>query len=250
MDEILISLATRVEYVLMRMWCVVEYTNLVRNGEQVEAMMHVNANVHANNNHDHDHDYSLHNLEKELGDFVKTAYGKFVREKVQFCYSMAREDILALFRFVSWDLAFGDTKMNVNAKAVDIVSDDELDLDEDTNVVGGRPTSTTGTGTVTTTILDPRTDEILSSVIQAVQASTSSPSSSSSTSDKSATGQELGQTCAAINVLVQHVTNRWRGDVSQIVMTKFNAYCMLPLHEEFLGYLRREMNGYIADKFV
>jgi hypothetical protein len=192
-------------------------------------------------------------VEQDLAQFVKGRYGLFVKNRCEFCYTMLREDLLAMFRFVSWDLAFGDkfeSTIGVDGCIIEIegLEDDYEDESGDDIEDDGQHLSmdksamrlSQDAGSLERkTILDPRTDEILRHVMDAVQA----------TVDKSGTGESMGQTCAAINVLVQYVTDRWRRDVSHMAMTKFNAYCMLPLHEDFLGYLRREMEEYLNHEY-
>lgn len=250
MDDILIEMATRVEFVLMRMWDVVEYTQLVR--EDITATpVFGRRTVWPHKFVEEDGD-GIKEMEQDLNRFAKETYAQFVKNRIEFCYRMLREDLMAMFRFVSWDLAFGDrfeSTIGADGCIVKVEGlDDDIDDHED-ELMNGDDLTTGGSAAGTLglarsikqkTILDPRTDEILRNVVDAVQA----------TVDKSGTGESMGQTCAAINVLVQYVTDRWRRDVSQMVMTKFNAYCMLPLHEDFLGYLRREMDVYLNEKYL
>ena len=266
MDDILIEMASRVEFVLMRMWDVVEYTQLVREDITAtpvfgrRAVSSVWKHQFTEGNGD-----GMKEMEEDLVRFAKERYAIFVKNRIGFCYRMLKEDLMAMFRFVSWDLAFGDRFESTIGKDGCIIKveglDDDIDIDDyenenenemingdnlttDESVSAAHSSRDAGTlglerSIKQKTILDPRTDEILRNVVDAVQA----------TVDKSGTGESMGQTCAAINVLVQYVTDRWRRDVSQMVMTKFNAYCMLPLHEDFLGYLRREMDVYLNEKY-
>lgn len=252
MDDILMEMATRVEFVLTRMWDVVEYTQLVR--EDITATpVFGRRTVRPHQFVEEDGD-GIKEMEHDLNRFAKERYAQFVKKRIEFCYRMLREDLMAMFRFVSWDLAFGDRFESTIGADGCIVKVEGLDddIDDSDNKMTNGDDLTTGesardAGTLgisrsikQKTILDRRTDEILRSVVDAVQA----------TVDKSGTGESMGQTCAAINVLVRYVTDRWRRDVSQMVMTKFNAYCMLPLHEDFLGYLRREMDVYLNEKYL
>ena len=255
MDDILIEMAKRVEFGLMRMWDVVEYTQLVREDltSCTSTPMFGRRKSHAVAQTLGEDGENFAQVEQDLAQFVKGRYGLFVKNRCEFCYTMLREDLLAMFRFVSWDLAFGDkfeSTIGVDGCIIEIegLEDDYEDESGDDIEDDGQHLSmdksamrlSQNAGSLERkTILDPRTDEILRHVMDAVQA----------TVDKSGTGESMGQTCAAINVLVQYVTDRWRRDVSHMVMTKFNAYCMLPLHEDFLGYLRREMEEYLNHEY-
>jgi hypothetical protein len=258
MSDILDDMIHRVEYVLLRMWEIVEYTLLVREEDSHSVLATSLYSVGKKNfaNKDIIGNGPECDMETKLLAYAKEVYTKFVMEKCQFCYNMVREDLKALFRFVSWDLAFGDrflSTIGVDGCIIPMEGMDEDDV-ENGNECGDKTdisnhqghsqhqqkTSKSPTTVVPKPrkILDPTTDGILQNVVQAVQTSAS----------RIGTGGTMPQTCAAINVLVQYVTESWRRDVSQILMTKFNAYCMLPLHEEFLGYLRREMDNFVHNE--
>jgi len=267
MDDILIEMAKRVEFVLMRMWDVVEYAQLVReNVGFIPTPVEIDAPLFGKMRQPaakywvrghavrQDGDGDLAEVEKDLILFVKERYRLFVKQRCELCYRMLKEDLMAMFRFVSWDLAFGDrfeSTIGVDGCIVNIEGlDDDYEEDEEDEIGNGQHPSADKAALRSSqeegnlvgrnkAILDHRTDEILKNVMDAVQA----------TVDKSGTGESMGQTCAAINVLVQYVTDRWRKDVSHMIMTKFNAYCMLPLHEDFLGYLRREMGEHLNQKY-
>jgi hypothetical protein len=255
MSSILDDMVRRIEYVLLRMWDVVEYTLLVR--EDTATVLPTTPSYSGKRGFvGDDFEYEQErDIEAQLLRHAKTVFEKFVLEKCQFCYNMVREDLKALFRFVSWDLAFGDrflSTIGVDGCIVKIegIDDDTCSDDQhehnggsgDGNTsekrdsrLGDKTSKSRSVISKSSKILDPRTDEILRNVVEAVQL----------TAGRIGTGGTMPQTCAAINVLIRYVTDSWRRDVSQLLMTKFNAYCMLPLHEEFLGYLRYEMNKFV-----
>lgn len=267
MEDILDDMARRIEYVLLRMWDVVEYTLLVREDVSLGPTKRKSTQCYSEfkDNLDDDSDKEWESvMEKDLRMHAKEIYSRFLMEKCQYCYHMVKEDLRALFRFVSWDLAFGDRFQSTFDVDGCIIRVDGLE-DDDSDDGGGEYSDGKDQGNEEShgkssrakyisnkaaengslrsragTILDPRTDEILRNVVEAVQ----------STVNRMGMGESMPQTCAAINVLVGHVTDRWRRDVSHIAMTKFNSSCMLPLHEEFVGYLRREMDAYVNQKFL
>ena len=164
---------------------------------------------------------------------------------------MAREDIFALLRFVSWDLAFSNEKsvrglgrhdrMSGNAFGIHAngdfdTYDGDSDGDDKGDLVGGVLSRGNVPYTSATNYDTSKTDEILNVVMQSIKAA--SPSADNT----------FAPTCAAINTLVQHVTSRWRMDISNIVMTKFNAFCLLPFHDDFTSFLRGEFNEYLSER--
>lgn len=250
MDEVLVELAKRMEFVLKRMWDVVEYTQLVRSESDIRSTLSERRNWaqykyidftegSASNFADQDETQRLKDLEADLIKFAKQKYNEFVRQKCELAYALVKEDVEAMFKFVSWDLAFGDrfqSSIGVDGCIVKIEG-----LDEEDDAPEAAIPNETGRLDLAPmkrkpgNILDPATDEILRNVVDAVKA----------TMEKSGTGESMAQTCAAVNVLVGYVTNRWRKDITSIISTKFNAFCVLPLHKEFAGYLRREIEIYM-----
>jgi len=263
MTDVLDDMVRRIEYVLLRMWDIVEYTLLVRedsNSVVKPTTLYAHKDRFVGDNAENEEEER--DIERELLTHAKKVYEKFVLEKCQFCYNMIREDLKALFRFVSWDLAFGDrflSTIDVDGCIVQIDGIDDgdghsVENDSDIESTGENNGSATqkvsqgqskiiksrSVASKSSNILDPRTDEILRNVLEAVQ----------KTANCIGTSGTMPQTCAAINILVRYVTDSWRRDVSQLIMTKFNAFCMLPLHEEFLGYMRREMNSFVDYKLI
>ena len=252
-DYLLKEMAQRVEYVLDRMWSVVEYTLLVRNGPLVVKGKKIPPSQ-----------YEV--IERDLQGFLKTSYSNFVQEQVSRAYQMAREDIFALLRFVSWDLAFAkDSSRGVRGRPSSVggnrnaatplssssssnvpgdLEEEEEDLydgysdgEEDKgDLVGGVLSRGDVPYTSATDYDQSKTDDILNIVMQSIQAA--APSADNT----------FAPTCAAINTLVQHVTNRWRMDISNIVMTKFNAFCLLPFHDDFTSFLRKEFAEYLSER--
>jgi hypothetical protein len=91
--------------------------------------------------------------------------------------------------------------------------------------------------------IDSETDELLMQIIRAVQEAPPIMTSDTSTS----TSHSLRQTYVAVNTLVQHVTNRWRMEISRIVSTKFNSFCLVAFHDDFGSFLRKEMSEYLEE---
>jgi hypothetical protein len=175
----------------------------------------------------------------EMIQFIRRIFENFVREKVSLAFHMARDDMTALFRYVSWDLAFGDKVMSQNgsiSKSIMIEGAKSYFHDFDYDGDEEEESSTTGSQiqkySSSRPVLDFNTDHILHEVVSAIKSI-----------DHTAAGQALGQTCAAVNILVQHVTCRWRKDVTQIVCSKFNTFCLLSFHRDFLSYMRRELEA-------
>ena len=244
-DYLLKEMAQRVEYVLDRMWCVVEYALLVRNNGPFMKQ-------HSRNSMQiSPMQYDL--LEQDLQSFLRASYRNFVQTQVGIAYKMAREDIFALLRFVSWDLAFSKERstsepktpnikkennaMNVNTNVDFDPYDGDIDDDDDSGDLVGGVLSRGNVPYASAPNNDKsKTDDILNIVMQSVKAA--APSADNT----------FAPTCAAINTLVQHVTNRWRMDISNIVMTKFNAFCLLPFHDEFTSFLRDEIAEYLSER--
>jgi len=123
-DLILNELTERVEYVLNRIWRVVEYSMFVRpsgrgstylhslgygawqqqNYDEAQKQQYFGNNIRGEkrrmNMRDND------NFKKKLEKIIAKLFEKFVQTKVDFACEMAREDVFALLKFVSWDMAF------------------------------------------------------------------------------------------------------------------------------------------------
>ena len=76
-------------------------------------------------------------------------------------------------------------------------------------------------------------DEMLSILLRAAAVAASS--------NKGALGESFQtQTRAAMQALVQFVTDRWRRELCGLIIGKFNSFCLLGFHSEFGAYLRKE----------
>lgn len=250
MEEILNEMARRIEYVFMRMWDVIEYALVVRGSHHTysrDAAIFAGSNLGAFGASDRNARTTFEevNEKKELithdmVQLIKLIFQEFVRERVSLAYHMARDDMNALFRYVSWDLAFGDKVMSQKGSLTKSVVREgaktyfrDVDYEDDSNSdVSDFTHSTLLKSSGSSPILDFNTDSILNEVIEAVRST-----------DNKSSGAELGQTCAAVNALVHHVTCRWRKDLTQIVCSKFNTFCLLPFHQEFISFLRRELEN-------
>lgn len=249
-DCLLTEIAQRVEYVLVRMWNVVEYSSITRSSDELRRDLDRTLPMSV---------LEYEALERDLDIQCKRIFESFVEEKVEFAYAMASEDIYSMLKFISWDLAFGDmreAKIAANAKRKkseskssmgndgNIIPDDDDDSNEEEmgDLVGGVMsqgiTPYEGDAFSSLPVNDPDTDAILSLIVQAVQ---SQPISSYEPG-------MLPQTYDAINTLVDHVTKRWRHDISHIVMTKFNVFCLLAFHDEFAAVLRKEISKYLEQR--
>ena len=289
---ILRSLAKRIEFVLSRMWDIVEYTMVTRtlglkfsygvgyyghDSHTSYGYHHGNAYHHSTSSSNHNglqsttlSMESLESLEQDLISFVKQSYDKFVKQKVQFAYRLASGDIDALMRFVNWDLAFshgtvGDSLISppssssssLQSRIIYSEDDDEWDdydddyeenNDELGDLVGGvldrgKDASTT-LPNQSKSMIDCETDKLLMQVIKSVQ-----ETAPMNHITNTATSTSLQYTNAAVNTLVQHVTTRWRLEISRIATTKFNAFCLVAFHDEFGSFLRKEMDEYLNDHF-
>uniref|UniRef100_A0A7S3VCF5 Spindle pole body component n=1 Tax=Chaetoceros debilis TaxID=122233 RepID=A0A7S3VCF5_9STRA len=256
----------------------ISYEYSKRQGQEHGTHAHANTHLHTQRK------INTKEVTKDMRKMVKDIFHDFVREKVRLAYVLCLKDTAAMFAFISWDLALGDRSgSNLSLAALrsntgrsngsngsggnyhsmeewDPFDDDDDNDDMITNnnnsngsndrrrkggdLVGGvlnqgedhiHVPVNTQRGRA---IVDSRVDAVLMEVMEAVQAASA---------QSSCYGEHLQQTTAAINVLVHHVTRRWRIDIAQNAMSKFNSFCMLPLHDEFLGYLRREMNKRLVE---
>lgn len=247
MEDVLNEMAKRIEYVFLRMWDLIEYALVTRGSHQSygrDSAIFAGSNLDAFGVLDSNTrtkskkmDGKKEEITHEMIQFIRQIFTKFVREKVSLAFHMARDDMTALFRYVSWDLAFGDKVMSQNGSvsksfmkegANSYFHDYDCDEEEDSSVTESQIRQYSSSKP----ILDFNTDHILNEVVSVIKSI-----------DHIAAGQALGQTCAAVNVLVQHVTSRWRKDVNQIVCSKFNAFCLLSFHHDFLAYIRRELEA-------
>ena len=267
-SDLLKSLAQRIEFVFFRMWKVVEYTmttrtlGLDKDGSKYGHEMIQDGVLSVD---------SLQEIEQDMLLYIKEKYLEFVQEKVIFAYRLASGDIDALMKFVSWDIAFSNGSMGttrgLSSKSSstprivqqqqeiddwDLMLDDYVDEeevnDEDLgDLVGGVLNrgkeisdlslyTTTSKGKDDDASIDPETQELLIKIMHAVR--DASPIITS-------TGRTETQTYAAVNTLVQHVTNQWRMEIARLISTKFNAFCLVAFHDEFGTFLRRNMNEYI-----
>ena len=275
---ILSSLAKRVEFVLGRMWDIIEYTMVTRT-LGFKFSYGVGYGHHHQNQHGYGHQNkngsenttlsmeSLESLERDLISFVKQCFDKFVKQKVQFAYRLASGDIDALMRFVNWDLAFSHGNIGGSLTSTPssspsslqsrIISSDDDDYDWDEygdedeenddelgDLVGGVLDRGKDASALPQpkAMIDSETDKLLMQVIKSVQ---ETAPMSYITNTASATSLQF--TNAAVNTLVQHVTTRWRLEISRIVTTKFNAFCLVAFHDEFGTFLRKEMDEYLND---
>ena len=134
MMDLLDDLARRIEYVLLRMWDLVEYKLLVRDsfGGGNQVFMSYSDNRRYPEGYDTLDEYEMQ-LEKDFMIHAKEIYRSFVLQKCQFCYHMVKEDLKTLFQYVSWDLAFGEKfQMSIisvdrNTPRVDGLNDDDVD---------------------------------------------------------------------------------------------------------------------------
>mmetsp|Transcript_11560 Transcript_11560/g.14567 ORF Transcript_11560/g.14567 Transcript_11560/m.14567 type:complete len:117 (+) Transcript_11560:104-454(+) len=95
------------------------------------------------------------------------------------------------------------------------------------------------------TTIDSETDQLLKHIVQAAVQENVPYGTSMSTSTSQS---PYTKTSSAVSALVQHVTNRWRIEISRIVSTKFNSFCLVAFHDEFASFLRREMNEYLKER--
>ena len=257
MDElaflVLRSLARRIEFVLCRMWDIVQYTMITRTlGFKSSKEYGKSSNLSLE---------SLESVEQDLLEFVKQSYHKFVKEKVHLAFTIVSGDINALMRFVSWDLAFSNGNISGSSLSKSLSSSTlgkfqivkpstDVDNDWDAFLEDDEENDDTDLGDLAEggldrgndsdaqpdTILDVQTDALLMQVMQSVQETTPIIPSS---------GESLQRTYTAVNTLVQHVTTQWRFEIFRMVSTKFNSFCVVSFHDEFGPYLRKEMNQYL-----
>ncbi len=212
----------------------------------------------------------LDQFERDMILFVKQKYIKFVKEKVHLAYRLASSDIYALMKFVSWDLAFSNGRISgssigastspPSSSSSTVMSSlgqqdweeeyfddyddyDDVENDEENgDLVGGVLDRGKYAPTLPQqdTMLDSETNELLKHIVQAaVQENVPYSSGSQST---------YAKTSSAVGALVHHVTNRWRIEISRIVSTKFNSFCLVAFHDEFASFLRKEMNEYLKER--
>ncbi len=241
--NVLKSLARQIEFVLgCRMWNVIEYTMITRT-----------LDLSISNVWDDDRILNLEiveSLERDFILFVKNCYSNFVKEKVQLAFCQASGDIDAMMRFVNWDLVFSNGNVggsllsqssfssipvqgNIVASSCEDEFDKFLNDEEEEN-----EKLIIGTLSQQNSSIDIETHELLINIIKSVQ--------NTSTLNTSP-GHSLKRTYAAVNTLVQYVTAQWRREISRLVTTKFNSFCLVSFHDEFGPYLRQEMNRYLDD---
>jgi len=248
MEDVLNEMAKRIEYIFLRMWDLVEYSLVTRGSHQTcgrDSAIFAGSNLDAFGALDSNtrtKSKKMNGKKEEIThdmiQFIRQIFENFVREKVSLAFYMARDDMSALFRYVSWDLAFGDKVMSQNGSLSKSIGNEgpksyvhDFDYDEDEDNTSNSESQIRQYST-SAPVLDFNTDHILNEVVSAIKSI-----------DHTAAGQALGQTCAAVNVLVQHVTCRWRKDVTQIVCSKFNTFCLLSFHHDFMAYVRRELEA-------
>jgi len=268
------ELAERLQYVLERMWTVVEYTLLVRplGDRNLSFVTSSSFGLQTEgNNQRYDsafgqqitgmslNDYDA--TQEDLMECITRSYEKFVQSKVACAHEMAKDDIFALLKFVTWDWTFANngfgggagtgTGTGSTGRRTDDISretddynfdkfDEEDGEDDMGDLVGGVLNKGNHHATNDIHSGSDEKEDILATIVQAIRSFTSP--------EVPRGGYSMARMHSAINMLVQRVTESWRHDISQTITTKFNSFCLLPFHEEFEAFLRSEIEQCFLDR--
>ena len=200
--------------------------------------------------------------EEMVKEVIKRAYAEFVEMKAKETAEKCRDDLVALTRFLSWDIVNG-VQMNSKAKLKTTgtnsalrsaeqeyakliargggggSADDDVhnakEIDDEGDLVGG--VLSRGDGALHGGIVKLHVRSTAELIQHMLDVAYRSPGASG------IGGKSNEVLSSVIASLVQNLTWGWRNDFAKAVATKFNTFFLLSFHEELFAFLRSQLEA-------
>lgn len=194
----------------------------------------------------------------QFRQLIRSIFEKFVQRCSESAMLKCRDDLLAITKYVSWNLdertsgalsrALPDQTDLVavyqvalkSAKKADGKSDEDIENEEVEHKKGAKGSSKASGGTVTEQKpLSPipgdrgRVDRDYNNLIQIIE--------------EAFLSRDASRTNLVVGGLVQHIVASWREQFCKTVIMKFNCYFMLPFVDELHRFMRQELQSIYGD---
>lgn len=196
----------------------------------------------------------------QFRQFIRSIFEKFVRKCSESAMLKCRDDLVAITKYVSWNLdertsgalsrALPDQTdlvavYNVALKSVKKGDGSSDDSDENEDVEpkntkkGAKATKPTGGAVAEQKPLSPipgdhgRVDRDYHNLIQIIE--------------EAFLSRDASRTNLVVGGLVQHIVASWREQFCKTVIMKFNCYFMLPFVDELHRFMRQELQNIYGD---